>query len=98
MALEFEDAPRGVAGNPVSVVIAAKDTDSDEHVECRITHYVLVHKYGAQGIAPDKLRGAFNDNREEILEVVQRKYEQGQVERTANGLILILRLADFGPI
>ena len=98
MALEFEDAPRGVAENRISVVIAAKDTDSGEHVECRISYEVLVNKYGAQGIAPKKLLGAFNDNREEILEVAQRKYEQGQVKPTANGVILILSLADFGPV
>ena len=79
-------------------MIAAKDTDSGKHVKCRITHYVLVNKYGAQGIDPKKLLGAFNDNREEILEVAQRKYEQGQVERTANGIILTLNLADFWPV
>jgi hypothetical protein len=98
MVLEFYDAPLGVADNPVSVVFTAKDTDSGEHVECRILHDVLVKKYSSQGIAPNKLRDAFYDNREELLEATQRKYEQGQIERTADGVILILSLADFGPL
>ena len=98
MALEFNDAPLGVAASSVAVVIAARDSDSGEHVECRIDHNVLFRKYGAQGTAPDKLRGAFNDNREEILEVAQRKYQRGQVVRIANGVILILSLEDFGKL
>jgi len=98
MVLKFHDAPLGVDDDPVCVVITAQDTDSGEHVECRIMYNVLVKRYGAQGIAPDKLLTAFNDNREEILEVAQRKYTQGPVERTANGVRLFLELADFGPI
>ena len=98
MVLKFDDAPLGAAHDPECVVITAQDTDSGEHVECRISYDVLVERYGAQGIAQDKLLTAFNDNREEILEVAQRKYTQDSVRRTASGVRLDLELADFGPI
>ncbi len=98
MVLKFHDAPLGVDDDPVCVVITAQDTDSGEHVECRIMHHVLMNRYGAHSIARDILLTTFNDNREEILEVAQRKYTQGSVERTANGVRLFLELADFGPI
>ncbi len=95
MKLKFSEAIHGVGDNPVRVVITAQNTDSGEHVECNILYEVLSRKYGAGGIAPDKLKRAFNDNRDEILKAVQRKYELDQVERTDSGARLFLKLADF---
>ena len=99
MVLKFYDAPLDVDTSQIRVVITAQDADSGEHVECRISRLVLTERYGAQSVATDKLLAAFDDNRKEILEVIQRKYtENVDVERTDSGARLYLELADFGPI
>ncbi len=98
MALKFADKPCGVHRDPDYVVITARDSESNEHIECRISYDVFVRKYRSQGIADDKLLSAFETNRADILAVAQQKYETGSVERTANGIILVLIVEDFGPV
>ena len=98
MALKFADEPCGVHHNPVYVVITAQDSETNEHIECRISYNVFVRRYRSKSIADDKLLSVFETNRAEILAVTQEKYETGSVERTPNGIILVLNVEDFGPI
>ncbi len=74
--------------------LQGQDTESGAHVDCRVTAKVLT-THGAEGLAPDKLVGAFNKHREQIEAIARSKYAGGKFERLTDRIVVWVGPRDF---
>lgn len=95
MTLTFPETPARVDYDRIGVLLMC-NTDSGDHVECRVTALALKMCCGAQATLDDEeqLR-AFEQHREKIEAAWRRKYTAGQVERLDDRIVVHLGVADF---
>ncbi len=95
MALVFHDTPFVKDRPRLAVWLQGRDEAADCDVDCRVTHKALNDCCGAQGIADDKLLGAFEAHRERIETAAKRKYATGYVEHLKDRKVVWLEVADL---
>ena len=95
MTLVFHGNPFVMDRPRLAVWLQGRDEAADCDVDCRVTHKALIDCCGAQGIATDKLVGAFEAHRERIETAAVRKYEAGHVQHLEDREVVWLEVADL---
>ena len=95
MTLEFPDQRIRVDSTTIEVRIFGRDAETDDYVECRVTHRALIDRCGACGQTDPELRRAFKDHRTQIEDVCRRKYAAGKVEVLEDRIVVRLGSADL---
>ena len=95
MTLTFPETPARIDYDRMEVLLRC-DTDSGDHVECRVTARALMICCGADsGLGDEEQLRAFEQHREKIEVAWRRKYTAAKVDRLSDRIVVRLYVADF---
>lgn len=88
------DAPPGIDSKTLEVPCFGKDLETNEDIECRVSHRLLINRFSADDATRVELLRAFSDGRDILEDIAERKYMAGRYRRTDDHILIRLDSED----